>query len=324
MNAVRRVAVAETDRIEVLLHAVQPLSPAVKCYEFVLPGGGSLPAAEAGAHIGVLLPNGMERQYSLLEPSDSPDRYKIAVKQEENGKGGSRFMHESLRGGDRLFITPPRNNFPLREDADFTVLIAGGIGVTPIWAMAQRLSALGRLWTMHYASRIRRDLILTETLAAFGDVNIHVDEEQGGRPLPVGRIVATAPSGSHFYCCGPEPMLRVFEAAAASRPADHVHVEYFSPKFAAATEARYVVQLARSGMEVQVEPGQTILQVLRQKGVDVPYSCEEGICGACEVRVLQGEPDHRDSLLSDEERASNSMMMICCSGSKSGRLVIDL
>jgi ferredoxin-NADP reductase len=324
VNAVRRVAAAEADRIEVLLHAVQPLSPAVKRYEFVLPGGGPLPPAEAGAHIGVFLPNGLERQYSLLEPSAAPDRYVIAVKQEENGNGGSRFMHERLNVGDRLTITAPRNNFPLCEEAEFTVLIAGGIGVTPIWAMAQRLKAIGRRWVMHYASRVRRDLILTETLAGFGDVQIHVDEENSGRPLPVGRIVATAPAGSHLYCCGPEPMLRVFEAAASARPADHVHVEYFSPKFQAATEARYVVELAKTGMEVQVEPGQTILQALRQKGVDVPYSCEEGICGACEVRVLAGEPDHRDSLLSDEERASNSMMMICCSGSKSGRLVIDL
>jgi ferredoxin-NADP reductase len=286
--------------------------------------GQTLPATRSGAHIGLILPNGMERQYSILSAQDAPIRYEVAVKREPAGQGGSAYVHEVLRPGMSLEVVAPANNFPLEEAARHSVLIAGGIGITPVWCMARRLLELGRSFELHYACRTRAEAAFLREIAALPQARLHFDDEAGGRPPDIGAIVGAAPGDAHLYCCGPGPMLAAFEAATKDRPANHAHVEYFTPRFAPNEEGGYVVVLARSHREVKVLPGKTILETVRAEGIDACSSCEQGICGACETRVLSGTPDHRDSILSAEERARSQTMFICCSGSRSERLVLDL
>jgi ferredoxin-NADP reductase len=223
-----------------------------------------------------------------------------------------------------LKLVPPRNNFPLKEDAGLVVLLAGGIGITPIYAMVKRLVELKRPWQLHYSSRSRADAAFLNELTRHSEARFHFDDEAQGKFLPVADIVANAPKNAHLYCCGPGPMLAAFEAATANWPRDQIHVEYFTPKFEAAQAGGFIVELARSKRELVIAPGKSILQAVREAGIQVPHSCEEGVCGACETRVISGIPDHRDSILTESERAENATMMICCSGSKSPKLVLDI
>jgi tetrachlorobenzoquinone reductase len=311
-----------TPQIQVRLTAVRYEARDINTYELTPTAGADLPDAEPGAHIDLHLPGGLERQYSLIEYAPSPKRYLVAVKRDPESRGGSALIHERLRVGDILSISPPRNNFPLVEAAAETVLIAGGIGVTPIWCMAQKLAALGRPFTLHYACRAREEAAFLAEIEATGRARVHFDAQAGGPP-DVTAILAAAPRQAHLYCCGPGPMLAAFEAAAADWPAGQVHLEYFTPKYERDLSGGYVVELARSGLTLPVPAGKTILQVLREAGLEVETSCEEGVCGSCETRVLAGEPDHRDAILSPEERAEGKTMFICCSGARSERLVLD-
>ena len=195
--------------------------------------------------------------------------------------------------------------------------------------MIRRLEALGRKWVLHYATRARERTAFLQELTDLsrseaGSLHLHFDDERPGRFLDLGAIVARAGADSHLYCCGPAPMLQAFEAATSDWSRDRIHVEYFSPKSAPATAGGFELVLSRSGRTVYVSEGTTILDALLAENVDVPYSCKEGTCGTCETRVLEGTPDHRDVVLSDAERRSNSTMMICCSGARSPRLVLDL
>jgi ferredoxin-NADP reductase len=204
------------------------------------------------------------------------------------------------------------------------VLIAGGIGVTPIWCMAQRLEEIGAAFELHYAVRTRADAAFMDELEEMAPkARLHVDVEAEG-VLDVPAILKAAPKGAHLYCCGPTPMMEAFEAAAADWPEEQRHVEYFSAPQLKPIEGGFVVVLGKSGREFVVPPGSTILETLRQAGLNVPASCEQGVCGTCETRILEGTPDHRDLLLTPAEKASGKTMMICCSGSLSERLVLDL
>jgi ferredoxin-NADP reductase len=310
--------------IQVVLTAIRMAARDTNLYSFERPDHGPLPGAEPGAHIGLILPNGVERQYSLVHYGPELFEYVVGVKLDPKSRGGSIFMHNQLRVGTTVTIQPPRNNFPLVENAEHTVLLAGGIGITPIFCMVQRLIALGRSWELHYSSRSRADAAFLRDLEKYPQVHFHFDDEHEGRVLGIPAIIAALPKNAHLYCCGPGPMLAAFEAATAAWPTSQIHVEYFTPKFAAAQEGGYIVELARSKKELLVPTGKSILQVVRDAGIDVPFSCEEGICGACETRVISGIPDHRDSILTEGERKQNATMMICCSGSKTPRLVLDL
>jgi len=290
--------------------------------------GGMLPAFTAGAHIDLHLAQGLVRSYSLVNPQDERLRYLIAVQREPESRGGSRQMHQRLHPGDLVTIAPPRNNFPLAEDARHSILIAGGIGITPIWCMAQRLESLRRPFDLYYAVRRRALAAFLEPIEAMaarrpGTVHLTFDAE-GGAMLDLGRLVAGAAPDVHFYCCGPLAMLDAFEAATAQRDRAVVHTEYFTTREVPATEGGFTVVLARSGRNVPVPPGSTIIDALFKAGVDVPHSCLEGVCGTCETKIISGEPDHRDLVLTDAERAAGKTMMICCSGSKSATLVLDL
>jgi ferredoxin-NADP reductase len=310
--------------IEVRLQAIRYAARDTNMYELTRVDGKALPPYEPGAHIDVHLPNGLVRQYSLLEAEPDPARYTIAVKRDPASRGGSRCVHDELRVGRTLTISAPRNNFPLAEDARHVILFAGGIGITPIWCMVQRLAKLGRSWQLYYACRSRADMAFLQALEEMSSSQFHFDDESAGKFLDVAAIIADAPKDTHLYCCGPTPMLKAFEAATASWPRAQIHVEYFTPKQEAPKTGGFVVELARSGREFVIPEGKTILQVLLDAGVDVDYSCELGICGACEQRVISGEPEHRDAILTEEEQASNTKVMICCAGCKSERLVLDL
>ncbi|HWG06723.1 MAG TPA: PDR/VanB family oxidoreductase [Beijerinckiaceae bacterium] len=311
--------------IDVRLTAISYAARDTHLFEFRRLDGKSLPPTEAGAHIDVHLPNGLTRQYSLVHADDNPDAYIVGVKLDRAGRGGSLCLHEQVRVGQVLAVSPPRNNFPLAATARESVLIAGGIGITPIWCMIQTLERQARPWRLHYACRSRADAAFLAPLQAFGSrVKFHFDDENDGCFFDIENAVSTAPADAELYCCGPLPMLAAFETASASRAPDQVHVEYFTPKTAAATEGGFVVALARSHKEFLVPPGRSILSVLRDAGIDVTSSCEEGVCGACETSVIAGTPDHRDNILTEKERAANRSMMICCSGCTSERLVLDL
>ena len=317
-----------TDKtIEVLLRSITYEADDVITLDLRPVATKVLPAFTAGAHIELQLRNGMARNYSLANPQHERHRYCVAIQKDATGRGGSRFIHEMQRAGDILRVSPPRNNFALIEAAECSVLIAGGIGITPIWCMVQRLVELGRPWKLFYAVRSRRRAAFLDeilTLDAALNVHLHFDDEREGAFINVDAVVQDSAPGSHFYCCGPLPMLAAFEAATVGLPAETVHVEYFVAKEPVAASGGFEVILARSGRSVFVPHHSTILDALVAAGIAVEHSCLEGVCGTCETKVLEGIPDHHDMVLSAQERASNRTMMICCSGSKSGRLVLDL
>lgn len=298
-------------------------APGIVSYELRPPEGGELPPFTAGAHIDLNLSKGLVRSYSLLNPQSERHRYVIAVQKDRASRGGSKWVHENFRAGDIITMNGPRNNFQLEESAEKSVLIAGGIGITPILSMIDRLSALGRDWELIYCTRRRSGTAFREWLQNKPEVRFNFDEEPGGKMLDIAALVRTAPLNTHFYCCGPLPMLDAFEQATKDLPRERVHVEYFTAKVPAVTEGGFTVVLARSGRELVVLPGKTILETLTDAGVDVPNSCTQGICGSCETKVLEGIPDHRDLILTQKERMANTKMMICCSGSKSAKLVLD-
>jgi tetrachlorobenzoquinone reductase len=286
--------------------------------------GGELPPFTAGAHIDLTLPSGLVRSYSLVNSQAERHRYVIAVQKDRASRGGSKWVHESLHAGDMVNVAGPRNNFALDEAAQHSIFLAGGIGITPIVSMIDRLQTLGRQWQLVYCSRKRAATAFVDRLEGRPQVRCNFDEEPGGRMLDVAALVKAAPQDAHLYCCGPLPMLDAFEQATRDLPRERVHVEYFTAKEAPAREGGFTVVLAKTGREVSVGAGKTILDSLKEVGIDVPHSCTEGVCGTCETRVLEGVPDHRDLILTEGERASNKTMMICCSGAKSDRLVLDL
>jgi ferredoxin-NADP reductase len=315
-----------TETLDLKLTRIDFGSDSVNLYSFTPVGGGTLPPAEPGAHITLLLPGGLERQYSLVDIGEAPTHYTIGVKREAESRGGSAYVHDELRVGMVLKVLPPQNHFPLVEDAEDYILIGGGIGITPIYAMAQRLKTLGRNFKLYYTARCRSDAILLDEIAQWPNAELRFDVECEGHPFPLVETVNGAGPGTHLYCCGPGGMLNAFEEAGRSCGVDEgrIHVEYFAAKHEAATDQTYVVELARSKKELVVPKGKTILDVLIANGVYVSHSCSEGVCGACETSVISGRPDHRDAILNEQEREASETMMICCSGSLSERLVLDI
>jgi vanillate O-demethylase ferredoxin subunit len=312
---------------ELRVHAIGWVAEDIRSFELRAPDGGRLPPFTAGAHVDLALPGDLTRSYSLINPEEPGDRYLIAVNRDRNSRGGSAFMCETLRVGDRLRVGAPRNNFPLAESAPRSLFVAGGIGITPVLGMIARLEALGRAWTLHYAVRDRAhaafvDRLMAHERASSGRLHLHVDAE-AGRILDVAGVVAGAPPGTELYCCGPAAMIDAFVAAAAGRDPDRIHIERFAGTGEKPT-GTFTVVLARSKREFVVPAGETIMEVLMQAGIRVAHSCREGVCGTCETRVIEGVPDHKDNVLSARERASNRLIMICCSGAKTDRLVLDL
>ncbi len=311
------------------VHSATWEAEGIHSFELRDPAGGELTPFTAGAHIDLHLPTGMVRSYSLTNPQDERRRYVIAVQRDRVSRGGSTWVHDRLKVGDTITVAGPRNNFPLAEDAARSLFIAGGIGITPLWCMMQRLAALGRVFALYYCVRTRKEAALLEPLAALAQregvkIAFNFDGEPGGKMLDIKAVVAAAAPDTHLYCCGPLPMLGAFEDATKDLPRERVHLEYFTAKEAPAAAGGFTVVLARSGKSFVIAPGKTILETLLDAGVPVPSSCLEGVCGTCETKVLEGVPDHRDVVLTEAERTANKTMMICCSGAKSEKLVLDL
>ena len=319
----------EQGLIRVRVHSVTYEAQGINSYEFRQPDGAELPPFGAGAHIDLHMANGLVRSYSLCNPQTDRHRYVVGIQKDRASRGGSTWVHNRLMVGDFIQISHPRNNFPLSEAAASTLLVAGGIGITPLWCMVQRLVAIGRKFQLIYCARTRQEAAFraaleTVQLPAGSKIDFNWDGEPGGKLLDIGAVVNQLAPGTHVYCCGPLPMLAAFEAATASLPRDSVHVEYFTAKDAPAAEGGFTVVLAKAGKSFQIAPGKTILETLLDAGIPLPSSCLEGVCGTCETKVLEGEPDHRDVVLTESERKANKTMMICCSGCKGDKLVLDI
>lgn len=301
----------------------------VRIYELRRLDGGLLPAFSAGAHVDVHAGPEIVRQYSLLNNPEERHRYVIAIALEPASRGGSRYLHEAVKEGDMLTISAPRCHFALNEAAPHSVLIAGGIGITPIWCMAQRLRQIGRSFELHYTVRERAAAALLdhiENLPASDVARIatYFSRDPGGRRPDVETILRDVAPGTHVYCCGSGALMDAFRAAASHLPPETVHLEQFTATAPVANEGGFSIELARSNRTIEVKPGQTILDAIRAAGLSTTSSCREGICGSCETVVLSGTPDHRDAVLTDAEKAEGRTIMICCSGSLSPKLVLDL
>lgn len=317
------------EKMKVRVHSITREADGINSYVLRPASDHPLPEFLPGAHIDVHMPNGLVRSYSLINPEAQKDQYIIAVGLSASSAGGSKYMHESLRVGDTLEIGAPRNNFALADSAPHHILIAGGIGITPIWSMVQSLNALEQSWELYYCARTRANAAFLAPLTGLeqvGRARLHLtfDHEPGVEQLDLRAVVRSAADDAHLYCCGPAPMLQAFEEATAEIEPHRVHLERFAAVAPQPDSAGFSVVLARSGRTIPIAPGRTILETLEEAGLDLSYACRQGICGTCETRVIEGEPDHRDTVLSDEERASNQTMMICCSGCRGDTLVLDL
>lgn len=316
--------------LSVRVSAVTDEAQGIRSFELVDVAGSALPAFSAGAHIDVIPPGGPTRSYSLCNNPSERHRYLIAVQREADSRGGSASMHERVRAGDLLAISAPKNHFPLARDASSSLLLAAGIGVTPILSMAERLHASGSDFQMHYCTRsIQRTAFHRRiTTAPYAEkVHFHFGDGEAVQRFDVATHLPEPQSGVHLYVCGPGGFIEsvLTTAQALGWKESHLHREYFGAHVElCGAEEGFEVVAARTGKVVVVPPGKTVLQALAEAGVDVPFSCEQGVCGTCETRVLDGMPEHRDLYLTPHEQAANDRFMPCCSRSLSPRLVLDL
>ncbi|MEU8201177.1 PDR/VanB family oxidoreductase [Streptosporangium sp. NPDC049046] len=289
------------------------------------PGGGPLPGWEQGAHLELEL-GGLPRHYSLCGTPEDSLRYRIAVLRDPDSRGGSAHVHERLRPGDLVTVRGPRNRFPL-VTAERYLFVAGGIGITPLLPMIAAVEAAGVPWRLAYGGRRRASMAFQAELAAYGDAVTLLPEDELGR-MDLKALLGTPDAATAVYCCGPEGLLAAVEEACAAWPEGSLHVERFAAAPRAETDAgaerEFEVECRQSGVVVTVPRDEPIIDALEAAGVWVASACREGICGSCETKVVEGEPDHRDSLLTAQERASGTTMMPCVSRAFSGRLVLDL
>ena len=299
-------------------------------FELASADGTSLPAFSAGSHVDVQVPGGLTRQYSLCNDPAESHRYLIGVLRDADSRGGSAAMHEQVREGSVLQISPPKNHFALAHQAPHHLLLAGGIGVTPILCMAERLAATGASFAMHYATRSRSRTAFFERIqrAPFAAcVSFHFDDGAAAQRLQIGALLAAQPAGTHLYVCGPQGLMDAVLGAARASGWDEprLHFEFFGADVRPqAGDGAFEVQLASSGRVIVVAAERSVLGALADAGVVVPSSCEQGVCGTCLTRVIDGVPDHRDQYLLPEEQAANDQFTPCCSRAKSARLVLDL
>lgn len=298
----------------------------IVAFELRAPDGGALPRFEAGAHLLVRTPSGVQRRYSLCNAPSERDRYVIAVKREAAGGGGSASMVDGLAEGDVLEVSPPENYFPLPARAASHLLVAGGIGITPVLAMAQHLKEAGAPFRLIYLTRDRESAAFLDMLEAelATHVTVHHDGGDPGRPFDLAALLSAVPEGGHLSCCGPRGLMAAVREASRHWPAGSVHFEDFgsAPALAAAGgERAFRVRLAHSGEVVEVPPGLSILEALRQQGRDLPCSCEVGTCGSCRTGLLSGVADHRDFVLDEDE--AETAIMICVSRALSEELTLD-
>ncbi|WP_147917787.1 Rieske 2Fe-2S domain-containing protein [Ruania zhangjianzhongii] len=302
-------------------------APGIRAFELTSTTDVPLPSGQPGSHIDVMLPNGLVRQYSLINGPGETGSYVIAVRRTPDSTGGSRALHESVRTGDVLAVSLPRNNFPLRQDHERTILIAGGIGLTPLLSMAQTLQYHGLGAELHYFVTHAEDVAFQERLDQLDGVHIRSGLNPTATEAELRAILGrTERERTQLYICGPPPMLDAMRAIARETgwASENVHFEYFRNDRPVDDSSRFEIVLSRSVMNLTVEPGATILETVRAAGVSVASSCEQGACGTCRVTVIGGEPDHQDVYLDDEEKAAGRSLMTCVSRSLSPTLTLDL
>jgi vanillate monooxygenase ferredoxin subunit len=291
--------------------------------------GGELPPFTAGAHIDVQVHPGIVRQYSLCGDPAERRRWRIAVLREPASRGGSSGMHDEVHPGTTLRVSQPHNHFPCLA-ASHSMLLAGGIGVTPVLAMAKTLRREGRSFELHYCSRsAARTAFRSEIASAFGaNAHFHFDDGDAAQKFDAQAVLSGAHPQTHLYVCGPAGFIDhvLVTARRLGWPEDRLHREYFAAPVAAAqtSDAAFEVRLARSGISLNVPSNKSVLEVLLDAGIEIPFSCESGVCGTCATRVLEGTPEHRDAYFTDAERAKGDRFTPCCSRSKTSTLVIDL
>jgi ferredoxin-NADP reductase len=286
--------------------------------------GTPLPSWTPGAHIDLMLTDEVTRQYSLCGTPSDQSCYRIAVLKEQESRGGSLRVHDTLQLGDTVRIRGPRNHFALLSAPRY-LFIAGGIGITPMIPMIEAVQAAGADWTLHYGGRDKASMAFADKLAEHGDrVRLRPQDEHG--ILDLDAILGTPVPGTLVYTCGPPPLLSAVEERCATWPASALHLERFSakPREDTETDDTFDLVLQRSGVTVTVSPSETVFDAIRTAGVSVLGSCLEGICGTCETAVLEGDVDHRDSVLDEDEQEANDCMMVCVSRARSARLVLDI
>jgi len=300
-------------------------------FELAGTDGAALPPFSAGSHIDVEVSAGTVRQYSLCNDPNDQHRYLIGVLREPKSRGGSVSMIDSVREGDTLRISTPRNHFPLVPGAKLVVLLAGGIGITPILSMAEWLSRSEIPFRLVYANRSRSRTAFIDRIAnsRYGrSVLFHFDEECEGRVLDLSKAIGEPVQDSHLYVCGPAGFIKAALEAAAGNGwhSASLHREYFQPPAESAAESAeaFRIRIASTGYDYAVPPHRSVVEVLAEHGVDIPVSCEQGVCGTCITRLLDGIPDHRDMFMTDDEHARNDQFTPCCSRSKTPLLVLDL
>ncbi|MBC6440457.1 MAG: oxidoreductase [Rhodospirillales bacterium] len=301
----------------------------IRSYELVDPDGKLLPMFTAGAHLDIELGNGLARQYSISSDPRDVDRYVVAVLREPGSRGGSVYMHDNVNEGDVLTIHPPRNNFPLDERAKHHILLAGGIGVTPMMAMARDLASREASFELHYCTRSPAKTAFKDEIAGseFADrVHHHHDNGNPADGLDIIALLRDRQEGAHVYYCGPAGFMHACEAATSHWPSGTVHYEFFSVDESVdhGESDAFQIRINSTGEVLDVPADKSIVDVLRGHGIEVETMCEEGICGTCATVLIDGDPDHRDFVLDDEEKARGEFIMVCCSRSKSPLLTLDL
>jgi ferredoxin-NADP reductase len=319
--------VGVTATLPLLVHSAIQLTPRVKSFELGAPDNGPLPAFTAGSHIDVRLPNGLERSYSLLNDPRERDRYVIAVLREEQTRGGSIWMHEMLRPGTTIKATPPTNRFEVDEGGDSNLLVAGGIGITPLLAIASHFDALSLPFQLFYCTRSRAEAAFADEIAGrFGDrVQFHHSDGTGRGRLDVAALLRDREPGAHVYVCGPSSLIAATREAAREWPFGTVHFELFgaASRDDEAPKLAFDVRLKHRAKTLHVPPEATLLEALESAAVVVRAVCREGYCGSCTIRHLEGTVDHRDSVLDENQRAN--LLQACVSRGVPGEtLVLDL
>ncbi|MEP6797627.1 MAG: PDR/VanB family oxidoreductase [Lapillicoccus sp.] len=308
--------------LDLTISAVDYVAEGVVSIELTSPDGSPLPAWTPGAHIDLLLGDDLVRQYSLSSNPADHTTWRIAVLLTPETRGGSRRVHE-LRAGDTVRVRGPRNHFVL-ADAPAYEFIAGGIGITPILPMIGEAEATGARWRLHYGGRTRTSMAFVDELSHYGDKVTLVPQDESGH-LDLANILGSPADDTLVYCCGPTPLLDAVESACEPWTSGALHLERFSAVAVdTSDDSAFTVVFQRSGVEAEVPRDASIFSVARDHDVTVLGSCLEGICGTCEAEVLEGEVDHRDSVLDENEKAANEVMMICVSRCRGSRLVLDL
>ena len=307
-----------------VITAIRDETDRIRVFELAAEDGGVLAPYSAGAHLSFDLQDHGQREYSLIDwPDETTDKhYLIAVQREDDGDGGSCHMH-ALKVGDTLTTEGPKNDFELRDHSGPAVLLAGGIGITPLISMATKLKSKNRPYQLVFSARNAAAMAFGERLAEHFNTALHYDDTH---PLDLTALMATLMPDSHLYICGPKGMIDAARAAAtaAGHNEDQIHIELFSSAATEDGDTAFEVEIQDTGAVYTIPPGKTIIDVLEEEGVDLMYDCQRGDCGICQTDVISGIPDHRDVVLSDAEKASGKVMQICVSRAKSDRLVLDL